>query len=129
MCISGILKPGADPLAAAGYRPITLLNTDYRLLARVLADRLQPALQSSVSPCQTAFLKGRRSGANILTLQLLRDGLPADSEMVAALLDFNKAYDTIDRPFLLSVLRELGVGSDFVAWVELLLREPRLVSS
>jgi exonuclease III len=121
-CISGILKPGADPHAAAGYRPITLLNTDYRLLARVLADRLQPALQSSVSPCQTAFLKGRRSGANILTLQLLCDGLPAGSEMVAALLDFNKAYDTIDRPFLLSVLRELGVGDDFVSWVELLLR-------
>ena len=121
-CISGILKPGADPQAAAGYRPITLLNTDYRLLARVLADRLQPALQSSVSPCQTAFLKGRRSGANILTLQLLLDGLPAGNEMVAALLDFNKAYDTIDRPFLLSVLQELGVGDAFVRWVQLLLR-------
>lgn len=61
-------------------------------------------------------------GPNILTLQLLCDGLPAGSEMVAALLDFNKAYDTIDRPFLLSVLRELGVGDEFVSWVELLLR-------
>lgn len=121
-CISAILKPGGDPLAAVGYRPITLLNTDYRLLARVLADRLQPALQTCVSHCQTAFLKGRRSGANILMLQLLWDGLPAASEVVAALLDFNKAYDTIDRAFLLDCLRELGVGDDFVRWMSLLLR-------
>jgi hypothetical protein len=119
--ISTILKPDANPLEAVGYRPITLLNTDYRLLARVLADRLQPALQSAVSPSQTAFLKGRRSGSNVLCLQLLADGLPADSTIVAALLDFAKAYDTIDRPFLLEVLRELGVGDAYCKWVATLL--------
>lgn len=119
--ISTILKPGANPLEAAGYRPITLLNTDYRLLARVLADRLQPAMQAVVSPSQTAFLRGRRSGSNILCLQLLADGLPSDSTIVAALLDFAKAYDTIDRPFLLEVLRVLGVGDAFCKWVRTLL--------
>ena len=71
--IVALLKPGGDPLETVGYRPITLLNTDYRLLARVLADRLQPALQAIVSPSQTAYLRGRRSGADILTLQLLAD--------------------------------------------------------
>ena len=121
--IAAILKPGADPLSPVGYRPITLLNTDYRLLARVLADRLQAALQSVVSPCQTAFLKGRRSGANILALQLLMDGLPANSEVVAALLDVSKAYDTIDRSFLLSVMAELGVGQEFISWVATLLSD------
>jgi hypothetical protein len=119
--IVAILKPGGDPLETVGYRPITLLNTDYRLLARVLADRLQPALQAVVSPSQTAFLKGRRSGANILLLQLLAEGLPINSELVAALLDFAKAYDTIDRGFLLEVMREMGVGDAFCAWVQTLL--------
>ena len=119
--ITTILKPGANPLEAVGYRPITLLNTDYRLLARVLADRLQPTLQSVVSPSQTAFLKGRRSGSNILCLQLLAEGLPADSTVVAALLDFAKAYDTIDRPFLMEVLRALGVGDAYCKWVATLL--------
>ena len=119
--IVAILKLGGDPLATVGYRPITLLNTDYRLLARVLGDRLQPALHVVISPSQTAFLKGRRSGANILTLQMLVDVLPSNSELVAALLDFAKAYDTIDRGFLLSVLKELGVGDAFISWVQTLL--------
>ena len=123
--IVAILKPGGNPLETVGYRPITLLNTDYRLLARVLADRLQPALSKVVSPSQTAFLKGRRSGANILTLQLLAEGLPADSEMVAALLDFSKAYDTIDRDFLLEVMKEMGVGDEFCTWVQILLTATR----
>jgi hypothetical protein len=123
--VVAILKPGGDPLETVGYRPITLLNTDYRLLARVLADGLQPALQAVVSPSHTAFLKGRRSGSNILTLQLLAEGLPADSEVVAALLDFAKAYDTVDRGFLMDVLREMGVGEAFCSWVQILLSATR----
>jgi hypothetical protein len=123
--IVAILKPGGDPLETIGYRPITLLNTDYRLLARVLADRLQPALQAVVSPLQTAYLRGRRSGANIQTLQLLADGLPVDSEVVVALLDFAKAYDTIDCGFLIGVLREMGVGEACCTWVQTLLSATR----
>jgi hypothetical protein len=68
--------------------------------------------------------KGRHpgtSGANILTLQLLADGLPVDSEMVVALLIFAKAYDTIDRGFLTEVLREMGVGEAYCTWVQTLL--------
>ena len=108
--IVALLKPGGDPLATVGYRPITLLNTDYRLLAKVLANRMQPALQAVISPTQTAFLKGRRSGANILTLQLLAEGLPPSSEVVAALLDFAKAYDTIDRVFFVKGHQGDGYG-------------------
>jgi hypothetical protein len=121
--ISALPKPHADPLDVAGYRPITLLNTDYRLLARVLAGRLQPVLQKVVSQSQTAYLRGRRSGSNVLVLQLLLEGLPADSQLVAVLLDFAKAYDTIDRPFLLQCMRALGVGDEFVSWVQTLLSD------
>jgi hypothetical protein len=93
-------RPGTSP------GPNGLPLTFYK----VMANRMRPALEAVTSPTQTAFLKGRRSGANILTLQLLVEGLLADSEVVAALLDFAKAYDTIDRGFLLSVLKELGMG-------------------
>jgi hypothetical protein len=86
---------------------------------------MQPALEAVISPIQTAFLKGRRSGANILTLQLLAEGLPDDSEVVAALLDFAKAYDTSDRGFLLSVMKELGMGEAFCGWVQTFLTATR----
>ena len=48
------------------YRPITLLNSDYKLLAKALATRLGPALQDVVDPTQTAFVPGRWIGDNVL---------------------------------------------------------------
>ena len=48
------------------YRPITLLNSDYKLLAKALASRFGPALQHVVDPTQTAFVPGRWIGDNVL---------------------------------------------------------------
>jgi hypothetical protein len=76
--VIGIFKAG-DTTLAANYRPITLLNTDYRLLARILASRLQQELSQSISPMQTAFIKKRRIGHNIITVQPLLHALPQDS--------------------------------------------------
>ncbi len=106
--ISSFPKPGAaDPAAAASYRPITLTDTEYRTLARVLARRLSAAFGVVIDPEQTAFL--RRQG----------------SAGVALFLNFYKAYDTLDREFLLSCLAALGVGDGFRAWVRRLLSGTR----
>ncbi len=53
-------------LLPASYRPITLLNTDYKLAARVLADRFGPLLNHVVDSTQTGFLPQRWIGDNIL---------------------------------------------------------------
>jgi hypothetical protein len=55
----------------ASYRPITLLNSDYRVLWKVLAARWGPALDKIVGQEQTAFLPGRHIGDLVLLLQLL----------------------------------------------------------
>jgi hypothetical protein len=122
--VIGIFKAG-DTTLAANYRPITLLNTDYRLLARVLATRLQQVLGQAISPTQTAFIKKRRIGHNIITVQLLLHALPADSTVVAALLDFAKAYDTLDRPFLVELMHAMGVDLAYCRWVKTLLTNTR----
>ena len=62
-----LAKPGAaDPRLLSSHRPITLLNCDYRLLARVLLARFAVPLLSVVDPTQTAFLPGRWIGDNVL---------------------------------------------------------------
>ncbi len=50
------------------YRPMTLLNSDYKLLAKALATQLGAALQHMVDPTQTAFVQGRWIGDNVLCL-------------------------------------------------------------
>ena len=74
-----------------------------------------------IEPEQTAFLSLRRIADSVLLLQLLPASLRAERRTaLAAFLDFHKAYDTLDRPFLFACLDALGVGSGFLAWVRLL---------
>ncbi|KXZ53738.1 hypothetical protein GPECTOR_6g655 [Gonium pectorale] len=104
-----VLYKKGDPTAPGNYRPISLLNTDYRILAKALATRLGPALSAAISAEQTAFLPGSLIGSNIFALRhlphlLRRQGRSA----IVAFLDFAKAYDTVHRDFLLAAMEELG---------------------
>ena len=122
---TGVIVPlhkAGDRTLPANYRPITLLNTDYRLLAAVLGTRLAPNLLEVIDPVQTAFLQGRSIGENIMCLQILPHALAAAGRSgVLAVCDFQKAYDTVDRGFLLEVMRRLGAGPVLLKWVRLLL--------
>jgi hypothetical protein len=125
--ISMLHKKG-ERVVAGNYRPITLLNTDYRLLAKILALRLQPCLTQVIHPAQTAFIRGRRRGEPVLLLQALAAWLPQQSPpqtAVAMLCDFAKAFDTVDRSFLFAVMERLGMGTGFLSWVHTLLSHTR----
>ncbi len=117
---------GLDRADPASYRPITLLCTDYRLWARVLALRLGPCLPDIIDTAQTAFVPGRRIGENILALQCLGALLRRLGRTAfTAFCDFRKAYDTIDRAFLLEAMATLGVGPGYLAMVRTLLTGTR----
>jgi hypothetical protein len=128
--VVSLFKPGAEqPTAPSSYRPITLLNLDYRILAKVLANRLRTCVARVVSPAQTAFVPGRRIGANVLTLQLLPEFLASQGRSaVVVFLDISKAFDTVCRSFLLRVLAAVGVGERFRGWVSLMLGDTRACS-
>ena len=118
--LDGMVTPlhkGGEKSQIVNYRPITLLNTDYRLLTNCLANRWGPALASAIGPEQTAFLPGRLMGESISLLQLLPHALraqqggrggPGISSGAAAFLDFQKAYDTVARGFLYEAIEAVG---------------------
>ena len=120
--ITVLYKNRGDRTQAGSYRPITLLCTDYRLLTKVLATRLGPALATVVGLEQSAFLPGRLIGANILFLRHLPHLMAQQGRScLVAFLDFAKAYDTLDRDFLFAVMDALGAGPGLLAWSRLLL--------
>ncbi|KAG1678505.1 hypothetical protein FOA52_014538 [Chlamydomonas sp. UWO 241] len=109
--VVALIYKAKDAADAANYRPLTMLGSDYRILAKVLATRWTPLLAAVVGPEQTAILAGRRISDNICLTQMLPGLLAANSAegvgptgAALALLDFRKAYDTIDRGFLLAVI-------------------------
>lgn len=66
--ISLILKKNKNPLSCASYRPISLLNVDFKLLSKLLALRLESSLQTIIHPDQTGFIKNRHSFFNLRRL-------------------------------------------------------------
>ena len=124
--IISVLHKSGDRTDPANYRPITLLNADYRAYTRVLASRLSSVLPSIIDAQQTAFLAERRMGDSILLLQLLPRALALNGQGAAVVsCDIRKAYDTACREFLQQVMASLGVGPGFRHMVAQLLTGTR----
>ncbi|GLI70578.1 hypothetical protein VaNZ11_015502, partial [Volvox africanus] len=127
--LDGIIKvlyKKGDPKQPGNYRPITLLCSDYRLLAKVLENRLGPALGRIISPEQSAFLPKRLIGASVLFLRHLPHLLrKLNRQGLLAFLDFAKAYDTVDRNFLMGAMEAMGAGPQLCSWTRILLSNTR----
>ena len=107
--------------ALPSYRPITLLQCDYKLVSKAVSNRLQPALAQLVDPLQTAFVAGRWIGDNVLYHQALAHWLQHSGQPAAQLLlDIEKAYDRVHRQWLYRVVAAMGFGPHLQRWVRLM---------
>ena len=122
-----IHKGGGKPVDdITAHRPITLLNCDYKLVARVLVQRFTPAAEAVVDPGQTAFLPGRWIGDNILQHLEVIDYCRAEQQPGCILfLDFEKAYDRMDRGWLMQCLQRMGFPAEAQRWVRLMLADTK----
>jgi len=105
----------------SSYRPITLLNTDYKILARAMACRWGSAADEVVDQTQTAFIPNRWIGDNVLAhLEEVDFCHECQVEGVLLFIDSAKAYDRLDVGWLLRCLEALGFGPNARRWVSLL---------
>ena len=108
----------SDP---ASYRPITLLNADVKLLGKALSDRWLPRANKVINTTQTAFLPNRWIGDNVLAhLETVEYNESRDVPGVIAFLDFSKAYDRLDRGWLLRSMQAVGFGPQARQWASIL---------
>ncbi|CAI5467416.1 unnamed protein product [Closterium sp. Yama58-4] len=110
-------KGGRD--AVENYRPITLLSFTYKVLARVVADRMKRVLNEVISPKQYGFLPGRRlSDAVGLVADVIDAAKNEQANWYLLLVDFQKAFDSVSRNYLFLVLEKMGFPSRFVGWIK-----------
>ncbi|KAL3679635.1 hypothetical protein R1sor_022591 [Riccia sorocarpa] len=98
------------------WRPITLMNCTYKIISKLLANRLKPFLPFLVDSEQTGFVPGRRIEDNILTLRLADEwSKVSGDENLFIKLDFTKAFDRVSYTFLWHTLRAMGFSEVTIA--------------
>ena len=103
------------------WRPITILNTIYKILAKVISLRLQPFLTYIIHSSQTGFVKERRIFDNIFTLwESIAVAKHLNEDLAILLLDFEKAYDRVDWNFLQGTLQRFGFEDSWINGVSAL---------
>lgn len=118
--LSLIFKSG-DETNLNNWRPITLLNVDYKIIARTLAQRLQKVISKIVSTDQNGYIKNRFIGFSIRTIQDIIDyAEESNLEGVLLFLDYQKAFDSIDWSFMNMALEKFGFGHAFMNSVKML---------
>ena len=117
-----------DAMSVSQYRPITLANFKFKIVSKILADRLAPIMNNIISPQQRGFIQGRN----------IRDCICVTSEAINHLhnkafagnlafkVDISKAFDTLEWQFLLKVLNAFGFNNRFCSWIDTILNSAML---
>jgi hypothetical protein len=97
------------------WRSITLLCVDFKLASSCIANRLKPILQNIISQIQKGFLRGRHIGECVRIISDLMDKLEEeDTPDLLMLVNFEKAFDTVEWPFIEKKLEFYGFGSNLL---------------
>ena len=119
--ISLLCKKLDAPQFLMNWRPISLLNVDYKIISKSLCNRLKMVMSSLVSIDQTCAVPGRSILDNCHLLRCISDYVDQKGMHVAIIsLDQRKAFDRVSHEFLFACLEAYGFGPDFIQWVRLL---------
>jgi len=104
-----------------GYRPITLLNTDYKLLvlSRIMALRLSPVMEDQIQSSQYCCLPGNSIlDALSVVRNVIAHAEVTRTPLCVLSLDFQSAFDRLSHPYLFQVLRGYGINPWFIERIQ-----------
>lgn len=108
------------------YRPIACCNVLYKVVSKIVANRLKRLLPQIISETQSAFVKGRLLMENVLLASELVKDYHKESITPRCVMkiDISKAFDSVQWEFVLKSLRALGFPLRFIHWIKLCITSP-----
>ena len=105
----------------ANWRPISLMNVDYKILTKILANRVSLVLRKIINADQTCSVAGQSISDNGHLLRNVQDYVDQKNLGAAFVsLDQQKAFDRVDWGYLMQVLENFGFGPNFRKWVQII---------
>lgn len=101
------------------FRPISCLNTVYKVISKLLAGRLKAVLPSVINHSQSAFLPGRLLLENVLLATEIIQGYNKKDVAPSAMLkvDLRKAFDSVRWDFIITTLKAINLPEKFIGWI------------
>jgi hypothetical protein len=101
------------------FCPISLVGSVYKIIAKVLANRMKKVMDRIISKPQNTFVKGRQILDSVFIASEFLDSKLKSKELgVLCKLDMEKAYDHVDWNFPLYILRRCGFGEKLCSWIK-----------
>ena len=125
LSVISLLHKKDDKKLLKNYRPLSLSNIDYKVIAFCFARRLQKILGKLIIVEQSAYVQGRYIGENARTiLDIFEYCENYDHEGILLFLDFEKAFDSVEWNFLFQTLKKINFGDKFIKWMNILYTKP-----
>jgi hypothetical protein len=102
------------------FHPISLCNIIYKIISKILANRLKPLLSKFISPFQTAFVPGCHIQDNSILSHEMFHSLKSKrgrGGLMAVNIDMEKAFDKMEWEFLLTIMEKLGFKPQWINWI------------
>ena len=107
------------------FRPINLTNLGYRILTFALSMRLQNVITKIISTEQTGYIKKPFTGTNIRAILDICENIKGNNSAgILLLLEFEKAFDSVEWSFFFSNLKKFNFSKEFIQWIRMLYTGP-----
>ena len=106
------------PRCLNDFRPISMVGSLYKVLSKVISNRLRRVMSSVISETQSAFIHGRQILDGILIAnEIVEDAKRLKKDLLLFKVDFEKAFDSIDWSYLESVMRKMNFPTLWRKWI------------
>eukprot|EP00253_Pinus_taeda_P012762 PITA_12762 len=113
-----LIPKDPNPLSFEHFRPISLCNVSYKIVTKILANRLKKLLPSLISENQGDFVPRRQITNNVILIQeAIHSSINRKERGMIIKLDMANAFDRVNHHFLANVLRKFGISSKFITTI------------
>lgn len=109
------------------YRPISLVGCIYKIIAKILSNRLELVLPCLIDNNKPTFTKGRGLLDSVVVAnEFIEEVRNYRKQCLIVKLDFDKAYDSLSQDFLYYILDTRGFGTKWLSWIKACLESPTI---
>ncbi|GJS35609.1 transposon TX1 uncharacterized [Tanacetum coccineum] len=114
-----LIPKKSDPLGFSDYRPISLIGRVYKIISKILANRLEKVIALVIGPNQSAFIARRKIlDGCLIANEIIRMASLEKTKLLLFKVDFDNAFDSVNWCFLHNIMRQMGFGIKWRMWID-----------